>query len=177
MMSEPKPTVKPRVSVAELCGQFDVRSSCGKCSKLKYVRCGECVSKQSLKRSAQISLTSSNTHTKGDNGQNVPKFISFFQNNHNKKTLDEVPSSSKFNMKSDNVSSSKTKNSHNVGKVGRVRNFENFENFNITPTKRKLLSEKQVTKLVPRFDSTAVLPGSVGGGDNSESPAKKTRFR
>ena len=45
-----------------------------------------------------------------------------------------------------------------------------------TPTKRKLLLEKQVTKLVPVFDSIVKLPVGSPGGGISESPAKRRKL-
>ena len=56
-----------------------------------------------------------------------------------------------------------------VGKEGRGKNEH-------TPTKRKLLLEKQVTKLVPVFDSSVKLPVGSPGDGGSESPAKKRKL-
>ena len=56
-----------------------------------------------------------------------------------------------------------------MGKVGRGKNEH-------TPTKRKLLLEKQVTKLVPVFDSIVKLPVGSPGYGNSESPAKRQKL-
>ena len=71
----------------------------------------------------------------------------------------------------EHLSKSKVRNTYFVGKEGRgIIN-------NLTPMKRKLISSKQVSKLVPVFDSTSVLPEySPGVCGISESPAKKQKL-
>ena len=76
---------------------------------------------------------------------------------------------SKKNMKSANNSNIST---YNVGKEGRGIN----SSLNITPVKRKLLSNKQVSKLVPIFDNTRVLPVALPSESrNNESPTKRRK--
>ena len=63
--------------MTELCGKYDGMGQCGKCSRLRSVRCGECVTKMKNASSGgcvvrtqypRQSLTSSNTHPKGVTG-------------------------------------------------------------------------------------------------------------
>ena len=81
------------------------------------------------------------------------------------------PSTSTSRLKKHFISNFKSNlsNSDFVGKVGRGKNEH-------TPTKRKLLLEKQVTKLVPVFDSKIKLPVGSPGDGKSESPAKRRKL-
>ena len=78
---------------------------------------------------------------------------------------------SKQNMKSSNNSKIST---YNVGKEGRGLNSA----LNITPVKRKLISNKQVSKLVPIFDNTRVLSVALPSESRiDESPAKRRKVQ
>ena len=79
------------------------------------------------------------------------------------------PSTSTSRLKKHLISNSNLSNNDFVGNVGRGKN----EN---TPTKRKLLQEKQVAKLVPVFNNRMILPVGSPGGGKSESPAKRRRL-
>ena len=80
-----------------------------------------------------------------------------------------LPSTSTSRLKKHFISNSNLSNNDFVGNVGRGKNEH-------TPTKRKLLQEKQVTKLVPVFNNRMILPVGSPGGGKSESPAKRRRL-
>ena len=79
---ELRPAREVRRSVAELCEKYDGVGQCGKCSRLRSVRCGECTIKIKNASSGgcvvrtqfpRQSLTSSNTHPKGGSGGRIMK--------------------------------------------------------------------------------------------------------
>ena len=74
--------------------------------------------------------------------------------------------------KTKNIANSSNISTYYVGKEGCGIN----PLLNITPVKRKLLSNKQVSKLVPIFDNTRVLPVALPSESrNEESPAKRRK--
>ena len=116
------------------------------------------------------------THTKGGNKWNQLKFEvttdvqeeskegDIFKKNFAVQSLPTL-------RRDEQLSKSKVRNTYFVGKEGRGK-IKKINN--LTPTKRKLISSKQVSKLVPVFDSTSVRPVySPELFGISESPAKK----
>ena len=123
------------------------RELCVKCAKLKSVRCADCVRRDK----SDVSV--------------VMRRVSQFQDGIMASSVQAV--SKKKNIQtyipSENIHIHP--NNYFVGKVGREENTNN-----LTPTKRKLILEKQVSKLVPVFDFGIA---SVG---ESESPAKRRKY-
>ena len=158
-------------------------NKCEKCAKLKSVRCAECVRRAKsdgsvIKNMRQVlqfqdgtiqpSTPFVNTQVKGRENAKESKF-NFNKEGSNKKknvTASICPTVSKFkNIQTYISSNNLSPNNYFVGKVGREENSNN-----LTPTKRKLILEKQVSKLVPVFDFGIA---SVG---ESESPAKRRKY-
>ena len=74
-------------------------------------------------------------------------------------------------LRREQLSKSEVRNTYFVGKEGHGKSN------NLTPTKRKLIRSKQVSKLVPVFNNTSALPVySPGVFGISESPAKKQKL-
>ena len=177
--------------MAELCGKFDDvwQNGCVNCSKLRSVRCVDCVKKMKYgdvnggpsdvrTRFRKWTKPSDFTHTKGGNKWNQLKFevttdvqeeIKINEGDIFKKNF--AVQSSPTLKRDEHLSKSKVRNTYFVGKEGRGKIN------NLTPMKRKLISNKQVLKLVPVFDSTSVLPEySPGVCGISESTAKKKKL-
>ena len=138
-----------KVSVAELCGKFgEVRQDeCKKCARLKSVRCGDCARK--LKYGGDITVM--------------------------KNSAEQSLLPIKKNKNTSNISNCDLNNTYFVGKEGSGK----YININSCQTlvKRKLLINKQVSKLVHVFDNTRVLPAvSPGECVTEESPAKKRKL-
>ena len=73
--------------------------------------------------------------------------------------------------KTENNSNCELRNTNFMGKEGCGKTV------NLTPVKRKLIINKQVSKLVPVFDNTHVLSVSTPGAcETEESPAKKRKL-
>ena len=128
--------------------KYEMKSKlCVKCAKLKSVRCADCV----RRNKSDVSV--------------VMRRVSQFQDGIMASSVQAV--SKKKNIQtyipSENIHIHP--NNYFVGKVGREENTNN-----LTPTKRKLILEKQVSKLVPVFDFGIA---SVG---ESESPAKRRKY-
>ena len=141
-----------KVSVAELCGIFgEVRQDeCKMCARLKSVRCGECVRK--LKYGGDVTARKNSAER---SSLPIKKVIT-------------IPNNSK-------ISNYELRNTYFVGKEGSGK--KKHMNSNLTPVKRKLLDNKQVSKLVHVFDNTRVLPAvSPGESVTEESPAKKRKL-
>mgnify|MGYP007022724417 CR=1 FL=1 len=173
-----RPAREVRKSVAELSSRYDGVGQCGKCSRLRSVRCGECTLKMKSANSGEsvvrqfpkqsVTLTTSNTHHKGGRSGTSSTISEVTAISKTKKMVDVLSSPSNISP----TISSKFGKLYFAGKEGRGINHI----INATPTKRKLLIEKQVSKLVPVFESST-LPGSLSRETGeSESPAKKLKL-
>ena len=117
---------------------------CVKCAKLKSVRCADCVRRDKSDESV------------------VMRRVSQFQDGI---TASNVPTVSKMkNIQTYIPSKNIYPNNYFVGKVGHEKN-------DIKPTKRKLISERRVSKLVPVFEF-----GHANLEEKSESPAKRRKY-
>ena len=99
-----RPVREVRKSVAELSSRYDSVGQCGKCSRLRSVRCGECTLKLKSANSGEcvvrprefpkqsLTLTSSNTHHKGGRRGTVSEVTAISKT---KKMVDVLSSPSK----------------------------------------------------------------------------------
>ena len=159
---------------------------CEKCAKLRSVRCAECLQRskcddgvvgklrnqfqQFQDRTKQPSTLSFKSQVKGGTSGENKKESAFSKVGSNcQKNVAELLSSSTSTSRLKKHFISNLSNNDFMGKVGRGKNEH-------TPTKRKLLLEKQVTKLVTVFDSKIKLPVGLPGDGKSESPAKKRKL-
>lgn len=179
------------------------KNECVKCARLKSVRCAECLKKQKCggnivdngeirTRHVRWTKPTFTTQTEGGrvvklkvkgstegNSQVQPEGqedVSFSLPNSNSKfnskMINSAVQSSIPLKKNQNIENSSNISTYNVGKEGRGIN----STLNITPVKRKLLFNKQVSKLVPIFDNTPVLSVALPSESrNDESPAKRRK--
>ena len=197
-------TKEMKVSVAELREKFkssDMRKDeCERCAKLIRVKCAECM--KNLKcdsfvrtqRERWTKPSSFSTQTEGGSRGRIVKAKvkgsteetsiisnSNLNSNENSKSRPDRINFAEHPLKKLNISkiiSSNTNIAYNfVGQEGSEKNnhSETNSNLNITPIKRKLLIAKQVSKLVPVFDCTNVLPVDLPRESNQESPAKRRK--
>ena len=177
-----------RVSVAELCGKFDDvwKNGCLKCSKLRSVRCVDCIKKIKYgddnggpsdvrTQFRKWSKPSYFTHTKGGNKWSQQFEVTTDVHNENKEgdifQKNFAVQSSPTLRRDEQITKPEVRNTYFVGKEGHGKSN------NLTPTKRKLIRSKQVSKLVPVFNNTSALPVySPGVFGISESPAKKQKL-
>ena len=134
---------------------FITQTEGGRVVKLKVKGSTEGKSQVQSKGQEELSLSLSNSNSKSKS-----------------KMKNSAVQSSISLMKNKNITNSSNISTYNVGKEGRGIN----SSLNITPVKRKLLSNKQVSKLVPIFDNTRVLPVALPSESrNNESPAKRRK--
>ena len=185
--ASPKPIA--RMSVAKLCQKFNEKGDsvadmnnlkCGKCAKLSFVRCAECVADmKSIVRCGEARhpikwSKMKMIHPKGAKvrEQTAKMTTKFSEEVYQGEILKNVNLSSPSQHK--NILHTPFQDTTFAGEVGRGKTGMG-EIF--TPTKRKLLEEKPVSKLLPVFDSTRVLPVPSPRGDYcGESPAKRSRL-
>ena len=194
-------TKEMKMSVAELREKFNEmrKEDCEKCAKLIRVKCAECMKivkcgsfvKTQRERWTKPSAFSTQTEG-GSRGRMVKAKV--------KGSTEETKNKSNPNLKSEliserknfaeqplkksnvisNITSRNTSSSYNlVGEEGSGKNniSKTESNLNVTPIKRKLLSTKQVSKLVPVFNCTHVLSGTLPSESFQESPAKRRKVQ